>query len=45
MCLPRHCTVGQVMASCEKKGRWQEALGLFDFLGQNGFDLPPLTYW
>lgn len=33
------------MGCCEKKGRWAEALGLFDFLDGRGYELPPLTYW
>lgn len=35
----------QIVACCEKKGRAEEALYLFNFMRKHGVEVPPLTYW
>ena len=35
----------QVMACCERKNRWEEAMKLFQFMCAHNIAPPPMTYW
>lgn len=43
--LPDGKAFNQIMACCEKKGRAEEAMYLFNFMREHGVEVPPLTYW
>lgn len=43
--IPDGKAFNQVMACCEKKGRGEEAMHLFNFMRGHRIEAPPLTYW
>lgn len=43
--LPDGKAFNQIMACCEKKGRAEEAMYLYNFMHKHQIEVPPLTYW